>query len=68
MTAMTGVATAVDHEHAWARMQFELVDDRPMVSQVCEACGLVRRYRAWERYWTPGAGDTPRGSTDRPTR
>jgi len=68
VTAVTRAASAVDHEHAWARMQFELVDDRPMVSQVCDACGLVRRYRAWERYWTPEAGDTRRRTTDRPTR
>jgi hypothetical protein len=42
------------HEHAWALMRFELVDDRPMVRQRCETCGFVRGYRAWERYWTPG--------------
>jgi RNase P subunit RPR2 len=38
-------------------MAFELVDDRPMVRETCETCGTVRRYRAWERYWTPGAGE-----------
>ena len=52
--------TAPVHEHAWGRMTFELVDDRPMVRQACEACGLVRRYRAWERYWTPGEGEIRR--------
>ena len=45
------------HRHASRRMAFELVDDRPMVRETCETCGTVRRYRAWERYWTPGAGE-----------
>ena len=48
------------HLHAWAQMAFELVDDRPMVRETCESCGRVRRYRAWERYWTPGAGELRR--------
>lgn len=43
------------HVHTWGLMQFELVDDHPVVRQRCEACGFVRRYRAWERYWTPDA-------------
>ena len=47
--------TPAGHEHAWALMQFELVDDHPVVRQRCETCGHVRRYRAWERYWTPPA-------------
>ena len=47
------------HRHAWGRMAFEL-DDRPMVRETCETCGTVRRYRGWERYWTPGAGETRR--------
>jgi hypothetical protein len=46
---------AEPHEHSWARMEFELVDDHPVVRQRCEACGFVRRYRAWERYWVPDA-------------
>jgi hypothetical protein len=41
-------------------MAFELVDDRPMVRETCKSCGLVRRYRAWERYWTPGAAEIRR--------
>ena len=48
------------HEHAWGLMRFELVDDRPMVQQRCDGCGAVRRYRAWERYWTPGAPEVRR--------
>ena len=44
------------HQHRWGRMAFELLDDRPMVRETCDTCGTVRRYRAWERYWTPGAG------------
>ena len=59
---MTVSATAAGpaHRHAWGRMAFELVDDRPMVRETCETCGLVRRYRAWERYWTPGADEIRR--------
>ena len=55
-------ATVADraHRHRWAQMAFELVDERPMVRETCETCGLVRRYRAWERYWTPGAGEVRR--------
>jgi hypothetical protein len=45
--------TPPGHEHAWALVQFELVDDHPVVRQHCTTCGLVRRYRAWERYWSP---------------
>jgi hypothetical protein len=45
------------HRHAWGRMGFELLDGRPMVRETCATCGTVRRYRAWERYWTPGAGE-----------
>ena len=63
MTGSPGrVAAVVDpgHRHAWGRMAFELVEDRPMVRETCETCGKVRRYRAWERYWTPGAGETRR--------
>jgi hypothetical protein len=45
------------HEHAWSLMRFELVDDRPVVRQTCLGCGVVRGYRAWERYWTPGLGE-----------
>ena len=41
-------------------MQFELVDDHPVVRQHCASCGLVRRYRAWERYWTPRRVRPPR--------
>ena len=48
------------HLHGWAQMAFELVDDRPMVRETCASCGLVRRYRAWERYWTPGAAEIRR--------
>ena len=44
------------HVHAWSPIRFELVDDRPVVRQTCATCGLVRGYRAWERYWTPGRG------------
>ena len=59
---MTAPATSTDpaHRHRWGEMAFELVDDRPMVRETCEACGHVRRYLAWERYWTPGAGETRR--------
>ena len=53
-------AAAAVHRHAWGRMAFELVDDRPMVRETCETCGTIRRYRAWERYWTPGAGERRR--------
>ena len=48
------------HQHRWGRMAFELLDDRPMVRETCDTCGTVRRYRAWERYWTPGAGERRR--------
>ena len=48
------------HEHVWGLMRFELVDDRPLVRQECQACGFVRGYRAWERYWTPGEGEIRR--------
>ena len=48
------------HEHVWGLMRFELVDDRPLVRQECQACGFVRGYRAWERYWTPGEGEVRR--------
>ncbi|HEU0243172.1 MAG TPA: hypothetical protein VFQ75_04660 [Candidatus Limnocylindrales bacterium] len=51
---------AAGHEHAWSMMRFELVDDRPFVHQACEGCGAVRRYRAWDRTWTPGAGEVRR--------
>jgi hypothetical protein len=56
---MTPPATTAEpvHRHRWGRMAFELVDDRPMVRETCETCGTVRRYRAWERYWTPGVGE-----------
>ena len=53
-------APAAGHEHAWSMMRFELVDDRPFVHQACEGCGAVRRYRAWDRTWTPGAGEVRR--------
>jgi hypothetical protein len=52
MTEPAGAPPA--HVHAWSMMVFELVDDRPVVRQRCETCGLERRYRAWERYWSPG--------------
>ena len=48
------------HRHSWAAMAFELVDGRPVVRETCETCGLVRRYRAWERYWTPGQPEVRR--------
>ena len=48
------------HRHAWGSMRFELVNDRPMVREACLACGMVRRYRAWERYWTPGSPEVRR--------
>lgn len=48
------------HAHAWARMEFELVDDHPVVRERCETCGHVRRYRAWERYWDPARTDIAR--------
>ena len=59
---MTAPAVVADpaHRHRWGQMAFELVDDRPMVRETCETCGHVRRYRAWERYWTPVAGETRR--------
>ncbi|HEX5827220.1 MAG TPA: hypothetical protein VFY23_06850 [Candidatus Limnocylindrales bacterium] len=41
-------------------MRFELDDDRPVVRQTCAACGAVRGYRAWERYWTPGEAEVRR--------
>jgi hypothetical protein len=57
------------HGHAWAMLEFELVDGRPVVRQACGSCGAVRRYRAWERYWDPaappGPGITEPGSTAR---
>ena len=65
---VTWVAAAVDHEHAWEGMQFELVDDHPVVRETCMVCGLDRRYRAWERSWTPEAGDSRRPHGDLPTR
>jgi hypothetical protein len=51
---------AAPHRHAWAAMAFELVDARPVVRETCSTCGLVRRYRAWERYWTPGEPEVRR--------
>jgi hypothetical protein len=53
----------VGHEHAWALMQFELANGHPVVRQHCGTCGLVRRYRAWERYWSPpnSASSSPTG-------
>ena len=48
------------HEHTWGPMRFELVDDRPLVRQQCQTCGFVRGYRAWERFWTPGAREIRR--------
>ena len=59
---MSAPATTADpvHRHRWGGMAFELVDDRPMVRETCETCGMVRSYRAWERYWTPGAGEIRR--------
>ncbi|HEY3336015.1 MAG TPA: hypothetical protein VGK16_12360 [Candidatus Limnocylindrales bacterium] len=56
--ADAGAACA--HEHAWSLVRFELVDDRPVVRQTCETCGIVRGYRAWERYWTPGTAERRR--------
>ena len=44
------------HAHAWAGMRFELVDGHAFVVETCEACGHVRRYRAFERFWDPEAG------------
>ena len=58
---MTAVPADVPaHRHTWVQMAFELVDDRPIVRETCESCGLVRRYRAWVRYWTRGAGEIRR--------
>ena len=54
------MVVAPAHRHAWAQMAFELVDGRPVVREACASCGLVRRYRAWERYWTPGAAEIRR--------
>ncbi len=53
-------AGACAHGHAWGSMRFELVDGRPIVRQDCRACGMVRRYRAFERYWTPGSPEVRR--------
>jgi hypothetical protein len=62
MTAMsTARGDAVDpleHAHAWGAMTFELVDDHPVVREQCETCGIVRRYRAFERSWIPGQPET----------
>jgi hypothetical protein len=55
-----GSPAAPGHDHAWGLVRFELVDDRPMVDQRCEACGAVRRYRAWDRSWTPGEDEVRR--------
>ena len=59
------VATpAAQHAHAWALMQFELVDEHPVVRQQCVTCGFVRRYRAWERYWDPAPDQGPPSSSN----
>ena len=48
------------HAHAWAGMRFELVDGHAWVIESCAACGTVRRYRAFERFWDPAAQDPTR--------
>ena len=42
------------HLHAWAGLRFELAGGHPWVIETCSACGSVRRYRAFERFWDPG--------------
>ena len=57
------------HVHAWAGMRFELVDGHAFVIETCEACGHVRRYRAFERFWDPAAPSTaPSTASDRVAR
>ena len=53
-------APAPAHRHAWGRMRFELEDGRPFVRETCEECGATRRYRAFERNWTPGEAEIRR--------
>jgi hypothetical protein len=47
-------AAPAAHRHAWDAMRFELTDDHAWVVETCATCRLVRRYRAFERFWTPG--------------
>jgi hypothetical protein len=56
MTARLAAAAAFVHRHRWGAMRFELADGHAWVLETCEACGLVRRYRAFERFWDPDEG------------
>ena len=47
-------APAPEHTHRWGAMRFELVDGHAWVLETCERCGVIRRYRAFERFWDPG--------------
>jgi hypothetical protein len=59
-TAATAPAPAPTHRHAWGQMRFELEDGHPVVLETCETCGVIRRYRAFERSWTPGEREVRR--------
>ena len=48
------------HVHRWGAMRFELTDGHAWVLESCGACGVARRYRAFERFWDPAA-ETSRG-------
>jgi hypothetical protein len=42
-------------------MRFELAGGHAWVVETCADCGLVRRYRAFERFWDPDAASAPEG-------
>ena len=52
------------HAHAWSAMRFEFREDRPWVVESCARCGKERRYRAFERNWDPGPGETGARAVD----
>jgi hypothetical protein len=59
-TGRTKQTTQAGHRHVWDAMRFELADGHAWVVETCATCGVVRRYRAFERFWTPGNGEPRR--------
>lgn len=52
MSAGRTPMNAAQHRHAWAVVDFGIVDGRPMVRQRC-SCGTERQVPAFDRTWDP---------------
>ena len=51
-------AAPAGHRHRWTGVEFLFADEHPFVRLRC-ACGVERRYRAFERFWDPAVASAP---------